>query len=517
MILERLAEIVRKYGEKSAVVSEGHSVSYRELNSMANGVAGALKAGDNRRVGLLFSHGIPMIGSLLGAVKSGKTFVALDVTYPLRRLCYMIDDAGIETVVTERRHSAVARRILSFTKKSIELLFFEDLMDYSGDDLFSREPDLCYILYTSGSTGKPKGIMQNTENMIYYVDNWIERTDMGPSDRVTFLSSFAHDGAMQDIFSALLSGAALYPYGLKEEGAIEMLPEFMKEEGITIYHSVPTVFRYMCRYMTEDLKIDTLRVILLGGEALRRDDLLLARENFPNSDFFNVYGQSESSVTAMWKLDPQESFSKVKLGDPLSSTEILLLDENGEETGTMETGEIFVVCPHIALGYLNDEKRSSEVFLTHSEIGRVYRTGDLARMDFDGSVEFMGRKDDQLKIRGLRIETGEIESVMLGFPKITNAVVLPYGEDEKELISFYTVDGKVDAEILRAHLMEYLPAYMVPVRFLERAFLPKHPAAKSTRGHFWISTKFTKPIPNFTIRERERKEPSHRYGGEFSR
>jgi amino acid adenylation domain-containing protein len=358
---------------------------------------------------------------------------------------------------------------------------------------------IAYIMYTSGSTGRPKGVIQTHKNVLYYTRNWTRLFSITASDRMTLFSSFCHDGSVQDMFGALLNGAALYPYDVKNREECVQLSEFLLKEKITIWHSVPSLFTYFANTLTGEEKFPGLRFILLGGEVLREHEINIAGKFFPYSLLVNVYGQTESSVNSVWGIRGEDSTmnmnSKVLIGDPMDETEILLVDAEGNEVDVFEQGEIVVCSDYLSPGYWRDPEATRKTFSRDEDLGRLYWTGDLGRLLPGGGIEFTGRRDSQIKIRGYRIELGEIENLLLRHEKVHEAVVVARerSDNEKYLVAYYTLSHAspstspqnpakmVKTSELRNYLAEELPDYMIPSVFMQLDQFPLTQSKKIDR------------------------------------
>ena len=500
MIIEKFQQKVGEFPDKIAVKAGNRTITYRQLNTYANQVANAITAGDQQRhqtadnhyqeVSLLFEHGADMIIGVMGALKAGKTYVPLDITYPLKRLMYMLENSESYLVLTNRDNLPTAAQLAAQARTKIDILNIDDIIDENAENTLDMKLNAnvnqdgpAYILYTSGSTGRPKGVVQTHQNVMYYTRNWIQRFSITDSDRMTLFSAFSHDGSVQDMFAALLAGATLYPYNIKTTASTDALYTLLMKEKITIWHSVPTLYRYFTNTLTEKNCFYDIRWVLLGGEPLRPYDLKLLRTHFPTAALANVYGQTESSVSTICIISQTDMFDEVCLGEPLDQTKILLVGEDGEIIETTGAGEIVVACPHIAPGYWQDKDSTQKVFTHDDELGKLYWTGDLGRLTMDGSIKVMGRKDSQIKIRGFRVETGEIESVLLRHQAIKEAVVIAR-EDEKDdsyLCVYMTADKTISPGELRKHLSQELPDYMVPRYFIPLEKIPVTPNGKIDR------------------------------------
>jgi len=493
MIIERFQAQVQAAPHETAVKFGDDRVTYDELNNLSNRVARAIlhqimgkespgEAGAPR-VALLFEHSIDMIVGVLGTLKAGCAYVPLDTAYPPSRLEYMLGDSGSSLILTNEKNLPFAWGLLRESNLDIYIINIDSI----GEGSYSVEnaerdasPDkLAYILYTSGSTGQPKGVAQTHRNVLYYTRNWIQRFSITGKDRMTFFSAFSHDGAVQDILGALLSGACLYPYSLKAETEADLY-RLLKEEKITIWHSVPTLFRYFTGTLTLKDYFPGIRWVLLGGEPLREQDLVLHKTYFPKSVLANVYGQTESSVSSICSLLPGASFDELTLGDPLDETKIIIVGEEGEIIENIGVGEIVVVGDYLSPGYWKDDTKSSRVFIRNDELGYLYRTGDLGRLTAQGKIKILGRKDFQVKIRGFRVELGEIETQMLQVSSIKEAVVVVKqdAEDNNYLCAYFVSEKKVEIAQIRDFLATKVPGYMIPLYWTQVDEMPLTPSGK---------------------------------------
>jgi polyketide synthase PksJ len=507
MIIHQFEQQVEAFLEKPAVITDNKQLTYRELNNYANGVAQLIqKQGSrppenqkNQVVGLLFEHSADMVVGVLGTLKAGEIYVPLDITYPENRLIYMLEDSGAYLVLTNTNNLPLAEKLLKKVNHDLPVIDIDTIDNTIAYPNCERTPSgdkPAYILYTSGSTGKPKGVLQNHKNVCYYIDNWTKFFSITPADRMTLFSAFSHDGAGQDMFGALHNGAVLYPYNILNRSNIAELSQWLIDEKITIWHSVPTLYRYFVETLKDrDIgrrQFPHLRFILLGGEQIREHDIEMFKRFFPQARFANVYGQTESSVNSIWIINPGDTINKMLIGEPLDKTGLLIVDKEGTVVEDIGVGEIVVACQHLALGYWNDKTASEEVFFHDPDLGPLYRTGDLGRLMADGSIEIMGRKDSQLKIRGFRIEVGEIETTLLNHPLIKEAAVIARTDDQgnAHLYGYYVpgpspaAPGKetmLTVSEIRKYLSGELPEYMIPSYYIELQQMPLTPNGKVDR------------------------------------
>jgi amino acid adenylation domain-containing protein len=496
MIIKKFQEQVNKFADRVAVKTLTRIITYSELDKFTNCTARAIIRDGNKqpgnkrhqRVALLFAHGADMIIGVIGALKANSTYIPLDTTYPEKRLAFMIKDSDCSLVLTNDDNFSLAERLIKQTSGKVGILNIEKI-NYSDEhgitNINSEEPGdrPAYILYTSGSTGHPKGVVQTHRNVLYYIRYWIQRFSITESDRMTLLSAFSHDASVPDIFATLLSGACLYPYNIKTASSTHELYTLLMKEKITVWHSVPSLFRFFTNALTMKDYFYDIRWVVLGGESVRPHDLELFKNYFPNAALANIYGQSESTVTSICTLSQEATFDDLSIGETPEETEILLVEEEGDIVKVMGVGEIVVASDYVALEYWNDRKRSEEVFTYDEELGRLLWTGDLGRLKADSKIEIVGRKDFQAKIRGFRVETGEIETLLLQHPLITEAVVVPKQNENEEtyLCAYIVVNDPISPAKLREYLSRQLPDYMIPRFFIPLEKLPLTPNGKVFR------------------------------------
>jgi amino acid adenylation domain-containing protein len=507
-IPDRFASQVRKYSSKTAIKSRNHQWSYEQLNRAANRVARSIlnrlppesRRGEER-IALLFEHDAPMIAALLGTLKAGKTYVPLDPSHPRERLTQILNDSEASTVLTNNKSIELAREL---TREGLRLVNIDSVewadsdssRDSNGEadiNLATNPRGLAYLLYTSGSTGQPKGVMQNHRNVLHFIRAYTNNLHLSENDRLTLLSSYCFDAAVMDIFGALLNGATLYPIDIKKDGLIG-LAEWLSKEQITVYHSTPSVYRYFVNSLNEAQGEDfaQLRLVVLGGEEVNRTDVDLYKKHFSDDCLFvNGLGPTEATVSLQYFIDKQTTIPSqgVPVGYPVADTEVLLLNEAGKSAEVR--GEIAIKCEHVALGYWRNAKATDAAFSSEPQNGsqdsaaRVYRTGDLGRRLSDGSIVFEGRRDFQIKIRGFRVELGDIESALSQHPAVReNVVILKQNNaQDKRLVAYVVLNSgqAANERDLRDFLKTKLPEYMQPASFGVLEALPLTASGKLNR------------------------------------
>lgn len=485
-IAEAFAATVAAHPERPAVLADDGSVTYRELGSAVAATAAALPAGQGP-VAVLCRHGVATITGILAALAAGSPYVPLDEVFPALRLATMLRDAAVLAIITDPAHADLAAHLVTAAglpgTPIVHLRQSTSDVDLTALRGVAAPDDPAYILYTSGSTGAPKGVVQSHRNVLFGVTNHVCNFAIRPDDRTSVLTSFGYDMAVTDTFSALLSGAAAVPVDVRTHG-LGHLADALADRSVTIYHSTPTVYRYLVASLGDNGRLPGIRAVLLGGEEVTRHDVALARRAFaPGAVFVNGYGTTEISFAAQNHLPPDAALeqSVVPIGHPLPGIDVALVDVAGRTTCL--TGEIVVRTPHVALGYLGLPDLTAARFGEHGGV-RTYRTGDLARRLPDGRLVYLGRGDRMVKIRGYRVELGEIEAQLAGLPGVAQAAVVARpsptgrGTGEQEIIGYVVAASGTRAGRLREELASVLPEFMVPRAVAVVDELPIGPTGK---------------------------------------
>ena len=352
----------------------------------------------------------------------------LDPSYPRPRLTAILEDSQASLILTDSRNLSLAKELAS---GGPALLKVDELdVSLSTENLgLSISPDaVAAIFYTSGSTGQPKGVMQSHRSVLHRVMIDTDNFHICPDDRLSLLSSPIYSVSLRNLFGALLNGAALCPFNIEEEG-LANLADWLIQEKITIYFSVPTVFRHFTDSLVGGEHFSMLRLIYLAGEAATKRDVELYKKHFsPDCILVNSLASNEAGIIRQYFIDKETEIEGtiVPAGYEVDGKEILVLNDAGQEVGCNEVGEIAVKSRYLSPGYWRKPELTSAAFLPDPEGGdrRVYLTGDLGRMLPDGCLIHLGRNDTQVKIRGIKIEVSEIEMALLEHPAVKEAVVL---------------------------------------------------------------------------------------------
>jgi non-ribosomal peptide synthetase-like protein len=490
LISERGAQLLHELFEATAdahpdnvaLVCGDERLSYRELEGRANRLAHhlrALGAGKDTFVGLLLPRGADALVALLAALKAGAAYVPIDPDYPAERVGCILDDCGARAVVT-----ATALAAKCGPHRAVLLDADRDAIAGRGDhrpgraDTALSPDDLCYVIYTSGSTGRPKGVQIEHRSACHLVRAEGELFRVRPDDRVYQGFSLAFDASVEEVWLAFHSGAALVVGTADWVRAGPELAGRLTSAGVTVFSTVPTLLAML------DDDLPTVRLLILGGEACPQE--LVARWCRPGRRMVNTYGPTEATVIATFAdCDPARP---VTIGKAVSGYHVCILDEQLRPVPPGGAGEIHIGGPGLARGYVGRDDLTREKFVANPNGSppRLYRTGDLGRLNGDGDIEFLGRADTQVKLRGFRIELSEIESALLECDGVRAAAVT-VREDipgVRQLVGYVVPRDGAPAEEprLRGLLRARLPSYMVPAVIESLPSLPSLPSGKVDRA-----------------------------------
>ncbi|HEX5081472.1 MAG TPA: amino acid adenylation domain-containing protein, partial [Blastocatellia bacterium] len=500
-VAERFEKQARLFQQKVALRSKRGHLTYHDLSLAAARVARDLERrglGQRENVALFFNHDIEMIAAMIGALKAGKTYAPLDPIHPPQRLVNILADADCACVLTDKKNrdrvEAIAESFRQRHDRALQVLEVQSHESEDGEPLVEAArayPDsLAYLLYTSGSTGRPKGVMQNHRNLLNHIRGYTNSLRIAPDDNLLLLASYAFDASVMDIYGALLNGATLSIYDLKNEG-FDGMAGFIRDQKVTIFHSTPTVFRQFIARLADDELLPSIRLVVLGGEAAHQEDFAAFRRHFPDGCLMvNGLGPTESTLALQCFLDHRSDLGRrtIPVGYAVADTEALLLNESGEEAGLYAVGEIAIKSSHLALGYWKQPDLTAASFRPAADDPhkRIYLTGDLGRRLRDHRIDFCGRKDSQIKIRGQRIEVSEIEAHLSVLPEAQAAAVTAQldAEGAPHLVGY--VVGKPGVEIqatkLREALRRSLSEFMIPEVFVVMEDLPLTQTGKVNRN-----------------------------------
>ena len=479
-IHELIEEQVKRSPDGVAVVYEQEQVSYEELNRQANIWAHRLRregVGPETVVGVHLERSVELVVALLAVMKAGGAYLPLDPGYPEQRLKYMVEDAGVEVVVTE---PGLGGKLPG----SVRQIWIEGGVGEAGQEQSEAESgveagNLVYVIYTSGSTGQPKGAMVHHGALCNLARAQSNAFGIAPRTRTLQFASMSFDAAVSEWSTTLISGGCVImarPEALLPGRA---LARTISENGVSLVTLSPSVLSAV----PEEPPFAELDCLVTAGEACSVD--LISRWS-PNRALINAYGPTEATVCATVSSILKPGKAAV-IGRPIANTQVYVLDREMRQRPVGVSGELYIGGVGLARGYMNRADLTAERFVPDpygGEGGRLYRTGDLARWRADGNLEYIGRIDEQIKIRGFRVEPGETECVLRQHPSVTEAVVISRQDrvGDTRLVAYVVAkEGVSRADELRSFLRERLPEYMVPSAFVTVPDLPLTPNGKLDR------------------------------------
>ncbi len=501
-IHQRFEQVASRFPEQTAISDGNESISYAELNARANQLARALSAhgvaaGDF--VGLCLDRSINLLVGLLGILKAGGAYIPLDPHFPADRLGYILLDSNAAVLVTNEN---LKDSLINFQGKRVFIdSDWQRIVQHSGNNLDLAIPteSTAYVLYTSGTTGKPKGCLVSHSNVSRLFSASDDEFNFNKNDVWTLFHSYAFDFSVWEMWGALFYGGKLVivPYSLSQSP--EEFYQLLCQEQVTVLNQTPSAFSQL-------IAIDAaqpgdsalaLRYIIFGGEALDFNALKIwvSRHGLKQPQLINMYGITETTVHVTLYHVTEEDITKGSsiIGRPISDLQCYILDPHGQLTPTRVPGEINVSGAGVTDGYLKRDDLTKEKFIPNPFVTKLpkelqayhthlYRSGDLGRYLPDGNIEYLGRIDQQVKIRGHRIELGEIEVQLVQLPQVREAVLSVHEvEGDKRLIAHILLaeaDTEIDLTELRQQLKVNLPEYMIPSAFIVLDAWPLTPTGK---------------------------------------
>ncbi len=488
-IYRRVEDHAVHYSSAIALRFKSQHFTYAELNQRANQLAHFLaqkgiRSGD--RVAVCIQPSLEIGVCLLGILKAGGVYVPLDPTHPANRLTMILEDTDATVLLTQAP-------LLSGLPKGIQTICLD--RDWDSIQPFpTRNPDIeilldqtAYIIYTSGTTGMPKGVAASHRNLVNYILATQDRLGFDRYDVMPAIARFTFSISLFEVLSPLAASGTLVI--LEREHILDFERLTQTLEQLTMLHTVPSLMRQLLIYI-QDHKLDLtkfhcLKHVFTGGDTVAPDLLETLKNVFQNANVAVLYGCSEvSSLCATYPVPRNRVITKSRVGKPFNNVSLRLydLDQNLVPIGV--AGEIYVGGAGVTSGYLNREDLTQEKFVTIDR-QRFYRTGDLGRFDPNGNLEFLGRADFQIKLRGIRIELGDIEAALRRAPSVSEGVVMAHQlpDGEKSLVAYLVLEQELDSPIepIRQFLQANLPDYMVPAAFVVLDEMPLNPNRKVDR------------------------------------
>lgn len=512
--LQLVHQVIRTQAQKTpnkiAVRFQDQHLSYAELEQRSTQLAHYLRnsgVATETVVGIHLERSLDMIVAILATLKSGGCYLALDPEYPQQRLIWMLEDAQIQYVITEQPEQFVSNSVLNSetARPSLKNINFLQLSQRQPEILQQsdaplaidiKKNNLAYIIYTSGSTGQPKGVMIEHHNLSHFCHSALQMYGIHAKDKVLQFSSLNFDAAVEEIFPCLMMGGELV---LRTAEMLDSTSFWQRcrDWQISVL-DLPTAYWHQ---LTLDIARhqlpETLRLVLIGGEALRLDRWQMWQHVVGKKvELFNTYGPTETTVVAT-AINLTHYFApRPPIGQALQQVQLYVLDKYLQPVPRGVVGELYIGGSQVARGYLHQLELTAEKFIIlPSNQQRVYKTGDLVRYREDGNLEFWGRSDSQIKIRGFRIEPGEIENVLTQHFAVQTAIVTDKEDSsgDKQLIAYIILNSEVTVSELKNYLTQRLPIYLCPAHFVVLTEIPRLPNGKTDVRAL--------PVPNLLVTE----------------
>jgi len=471
----------------------GYYLTYEQLNEKANQLANCLRnkgAVPDQIIGIIVDRSFAMIIGILGILKAGCAYLPISPENPEERIHYMLSDSEVKILLVQDK---TLEKIL-FDGQVVNL---EDSKVYTGSaenlPVINTSSDLAYVIYTSGSTGKPKGVMIEHRSLMNRL-SWMQNAyPINENDVILQKTPFYFDVSVWELFWWGFQGAKLCFLMPGGEGIPLAIVETIKKHKISVMHFVPSMLNVFLDYLEgksaeEIKKLSSVKQVFASGEALTPSHVRKYNNIFgkyTDTKLTNLYGPTEATVDVSYFDCPANgNIENIPIGKPIDNTKFFIIKDN-RLLPVGETGELCVSGVGVARGYINNTKLTNEKFVDNPFLPGelMYRTGDIARWLPDGNIEYLGREDNQVKIRGLRIELGEIESTIRDFHSINDciAVVKKYSENIILIIAYVVCREELDVNKLKNYLKDFLPEYMVPNHFIPIDQIPVLPNGKADR------------------------------------
>jgi amino acid adenylation domain-containing protein len=515
-----LAQLLRRSAERrpeaTAVWARDRALTYRELEERSNQLAYLLRdrgvcKGD--RVGLYFPKSVESLIAMFGVVKAGAAYVPLDPDQAPARAAYMINNCKMKGLITDSKRlskldqetkEALALRITCGAKTETNQtdnavtssVPWETLASYRCDrapDLQAVITDLAYMLYTSGSTGEPKGVMLSHQNALTFIEWCAETFQVRPEDQLSSHAPLHFDLSVFDVYNAIEAGATVHM--VPEDTLIfpASVAKFIENHKISIWYSVPgALVQMLLRSKLTPERFPHLRTILFAGEVFPMKYLQQLAELLPKVDLYNLYGPTETNVCTYYQVDRKRlaEMNTLPIGRACSNTEVFAVDDQGERVEQPGgQGELYVRGPSVTLGYWGDPEKTRKMVVPNTFqpnfAENLYRTGDIVTLRADGDYDFLGRRDNQIKVRGYRVEIGEVEAALLRHTAVSEAGAFAVADpvDGAHIHAVVTLhsESQVNESDLQKHCALHLPRYMVPDNIEFREQLPRTTTGKVDR------------------------------------
>ena len=490
----RFEKIAGRYGYRTAVKSSHRALTYQDLNQAANRLAHAIVAQRGKvqePVALLMEHDISLFVAIIGVLKAGKICLVLDPLFPKNHSAFLLQDSQARLLIADGENFSLARELALDSCGLVNIDQLGSAISSENPGLAVSPQDFAFLIYTSGSTGRPKGVIQTHANLLHESLIYCNGLHICVDDRIALLYSCSVSQGVKITFATLLNGAALYPFNIRQQG-VAQVAEWLIRQEVTIFFSVPVLFRQFAATLTGEKFFPYLRIIQLGSDLVTPREIEEYQRHFSANTILVIrFGTTETGTVRRMYLDSDSSLKEIQnaVGYATEGADICLIDDDGAALPCDAVGEIVVKSRYLSPGYWRRPDLSREKFIPDPNDGdqRIYHTGDLGRLRPDGCLYHLGRKDFQLSVCGYRVEAGEIEAVLLAQENVKEAIVATVGNSNgashDRLVAYIVAFEKPfpAASILRRAAGQKLPAHMVPSDFVFLESLPLTPNGKVDR------------------------------------
>nr|WP_225630014.1 amino acid adenylation domain-containing protein [Cysteiniphilum sp. 19X3-34] len=484
-ICQLFEEQVEKTPNHIAIVFEEKQFTYKELNAKSNQLARYLQTLSNIQpddlIAICLDKSLEMIVGILGILKSGAAYVPIDPNYPNERVKYILNDTRASLLLSQSQYTSRLKNISKAIIIPLDEAYYENFSMCNLNSL-NGSNNLSCVIYTSGTTGRPKGVLLTHKNIPSLVaNNYIE---INQQHTFAYLSSLAFDASFFETWTPLLSGAKLIiPKRLIDlVSDIKAFKSFLGDHNINVLWLTKSLFNSL--FLSNNTIFENIKYLLVGGEALEADVInKVLRCEYRPQYLINGYGPTESTTfTTSYRINKKIALSSVPIGKPINHRKVYVLDSNQQPLSTNIIGELYIGGEGLARGYLNQPELTAEKFIPNpftSEYGkentpcRLYKTGDLVRWLSTGDLEFIGRKDTQIKLHGFRVELAEIESIVMTIASIKQVIVInKVVNDEQHLFAYFTSNSQMQPDLIIEQLKSKLPHYMIPSAMMQIPEIP---------------------------------------------
>ncbi len=471
-----ISHIAHTTPDKIALVCGHENQTYQELETQASQIASKLvnqyHVKPDDIIAVQTGRCLALLASMLGILKAGGAILLLDDKLPEKRVQYMLETCRAKLILQSTKH------IAPFSHQQ-KVVYVEDLLSSPASNFVPehRGHNLAYIMFTSGSTGEPKGVMIEHANLSGFLHSICKQIPLNSSSKICAITNLSFDIFILESLVVLAQGGSIYLTKEEDQEHPAQITRLMDEQRLTTLQTTPTRLRLFMESCENYSWLENLEVLLLGGEVLS-ENLLNDIRRYYKKPLYHVYGPTETTIWATLQIIGAST--RINLGYPLDNTEIYIMDEFGNVLPADVEGEICIAGSNLARGYLHDEALTHSKFIFNSQLNRrLYKTGDRGKKQTDNALVFLGRKDNQLKIHGARIEAGEIEAKLNQFPGVKDCVVV--AKDGTHLCVYFTAENQLSSENITKYLAKELPPHMVPHLYIQLESFPLTLTGKKDR------------------------------------